>query len=293
MNSWMKSIPDNFLICDINLPGTHDSCSKKVQFSYFSKCQSLSIFEQLNIGIRFIDVRVEKTGNKLKTVHGIADCYKPGERKASLMLEDVIADCKAFLKTNPTESVFFCLKRDDGGSSEEAFEAFFDNYLHNDGFWYTENRIPSMGEVRGKIVLFNRCCAEAENSKYTDFNCGINLSGWPDLPKNSEKMVSIVPIPRRQGKATETYHLQDMYKLSPKKKWAKAVAPLLESPPEAKGFLFNFLTAADLIHSPKKYAKYINKRYLKTNLSPLTKYGWLIFDFPTEKMCRKIILTNF
>ncbi|MBO5066456.1 MAG: phosphatidylinositol-specific phospholipase C domain-containing protein [Clostridia bacterium] len=293
MNDWMQNIPDSFMICDINLPGTHDSCSKKVQFSYFSKCQCMSIFEQLNIGVRFIDVRVEKTGNRLKTVHGIADCYKPGERKNNLMLEDVIADCKAFLKANPTESVFFCLKRDDGGSSEDAFEAFFDNYLQNDDFWYTENRVPSMGEVRGKIVLLNRCCAEAENEKYTDFNCGINLSGWPDLPKSAEKTVAVVPIPRRNGKSTEAYLLQDMYKLSPKKKWAKAVKPLLENPPEAKGFFFNFLTAADFIHSPKKYAKYINKRYLKTDLSALTKYGWLIFDFPTEKMCRKIILTNF
>ena len=293
MNDWMNSIPDDFLISDINLPGTHDSCSKKVQFSYFSKCQNMSIYEQLNIGVRFIDVRVEKDGNRLKTVHGIADCYKPGEKKANLMLEDVIKDCKAFLKANPTESVFFCLKRDDGGSSQEAFEAFFDYYLTHDDFWYTENRIPFMGEVRGKIVLFNRCCAEAENDKYTDFNCGINLSGWPDLPKNAEKTMVQVPIPKRDGKASEAYYLQDMYKLSPKKKWTKAIRPALENPPRTDGFIFNFLTAADFIHSPKKYAKYINKRYLKTELEPLTKYGWLIFDFPTEKMCRKIILTNF
>ena len=85
MNDWMANIPDNFRICDINLPGTHDSCSKKVQFSYFSKCQNLSVFEQLNIGVRFIDIRVEKTGDKLKTVHGISDCYKPGERKNNLI----------------------------------------------------------------------------------------------------------------------------------------------------------------------------------------------------------------
>ena len=129
--------------------------------------------------------------------------------------------------------------------------------------------------------------------KYNDFNCGINFSGWPNIPKKAEKTLVSTPIPRRQGKTTEVYHLQDAYKLSPKKKWAKAVKPLLESPPRADGFLLNFLTAADFVHSPKQYARYINKRYLKTDLSPLTKYGWLIFDFPTEKMCRKIILTNF
>ena len=293
MNSWMKNIPDDFLLSDINLPGSHDSCSKKVQFSYFSKCHDLSIFEQLNIGIRFLDVRLEKTGDKLKTVHGIANCYKPAKEKEILLLDDVIYDCKAFLKANPSETVIVCIKRDNGVSSEETFDIFYKNYLKNDPVWYKENRIPTLCEVRGKLVLVNRCYVDDDREFFTDNDTGLNLSGWPHQPSFVDNGYSVVPIPRRDGKPSEKYFVQDMYKLSPKKKWENAVLPMLQHPPQEAGIIFNFFSATGVFFSPRKCSKYIYRRFLKNDLAPFKKYGWLILDFPTEKICRKIILTNF
>lgn len=293
MNSWMKNIPDDFLLSEINLPGSHDSCSKKVQFSYFSKCHDLSIFEQLNIGVRFLDIRLEKTGNKLKTVHGIADCYNSAKGKEPLLLEDVLYDCKAFLKANPSETVIISIKRDHGASSEETFNVFYENYLKDDPVWYTQNRIPNLYEVRGKLVLVNRCCVDNDDGIFTDTNAGLNFSGWPDQSKPVNEGHSVVPIPRRDGKTTEKYFLQDMYKLSPKMKWEKAVLPMLDNPPDEPGIIFNFFSATGVIRNPRKYSKYIYKRFLKYDLKSFRKYGWLILDFPTEKICRKIILSNF
>ena len=292
INDWMKNIPDDYLICDINLPGSHDSCTKKVQFNYFSKCHKLSIYEQLNAGIRFLDVRVEKTGNKLRAVHGIAKCYKPGSGKKPLYLDDVLRDCKTFLKGNPSEAIFLCIKRDNGASSEETFDTFFDNYL-NDDIWYKQNRIPSLGEVRGKIVLINRCCVDNEDGFYSDNDTGINFSGWPHQPKMIPEGFSVVPIPRRDGNTREKYLVQDMYKLSPRQKWEYGILPLLENPTSEEGFLFNFFSGVSAAYAPRRYARYILKRFLKYELVPLKKYGWIIMDFPDEKVCRKIILTNF
>lgn len=289
----MKNVPEDFLLSEINIPGSHDSCTKNVQFSYISKCQELSIFEQLNIGIRFLDIRVEKVNNSLKTVHGIADCYKYSKGKETLFLDDVINDCKAFLKNNPSETIIVCIKRDAGVSSEETFNIFFENYLKNDLDWYTENRVPTLGEVRGKLVFANRCLADIENDIYTDYNTGLNFSGWPDHSKPVKSGYSVVPLPRRNGKTFEKYVLQDMYKLPPKKKWNNAILPLLENPPKEKSIILNFFSASNFIHNPRKNARYVYKRFLKYNLTSFKKYGWLILDFPTEKICRKIILTNF
>ena len=293
LNNWMKNLADEITISEINLPGTHNSCTKKVQFSYLSKCHDLSIYEQLNIGVRYLDIRVEIYGDKLKTVHSITDCYTTHGKKKKLLLDYVLEDCKKFLKENPTETIILCVKRDDGPSSEETFDLFYNNYLKDEPLWFTENRIPFLGEVRGKMVLFNRCHVDFKNENYTDQNTGLRLSNWPDLPKNSEICYSEVPVYKQDKTYDETYIVQDMYKLSPKEKWHKAVLPLVINPPQEESLFLNYFSAANFILSPRIYAKYILKNFQKIPLQKHKKYGWLILDFPTKKLCENIISTNF
>lgn len=293
MKKWMEKLADDIKISEINLPGTHNSCTKKVQFSYLSKCHNLSIYDQLNIGVRYLDIRVEKSSDKLKTVHSIADCYTTHGKKKKLLLDYVLDDCKKFLKENPTETIILCIKRDDGVSSEETFDLFYENYLKNDPLWFTENRVPRLGEVRGKLVFFNRCHVDFNNKNYTDKNTGLRLSNWPDLPKNSEICYSEVPVYKQDKTYDETYIVQDMYKLYPKEKWHKAVLPLVEKPFEKEGLFLNYFSAANFIYSPKIYANYILKKFEKITLESNKKYGWLIFDFPTKSLCEKVISTNF
>ncbi len=293
LNNWMKDLSDDLKISRINLPGTHNSCTKRVQFSYLSKCHDLSIYEQLNIGVRFLDIRIELTGDKLKTVHSIADCYTPGGKRKKLLLDYVLEDCKRFLKENPSEAIVLCVKRDDGASSEKSFDIFYDQYLKNDTLWFSENRLPTLGEVRGKMVLFNRCGVDFTNKTYTDSNTGLRLSNWPDLPKNAEICHSEAPIYNQDKSFDEAYILQDMYKLFPKEKWYRAVLPLLENPPQGDCLFINYFTAANFFNSPRQYARFILKKFKKFPLKSQTKYGWLIFDFPTREICEKVISTNF
>lgn len=293
MNNWMKNIGDNLKISEINLPGTHNSCTKKVQFGILSKCHNLTITEQLNIGVRFLDVRVEVFHNKLKTVHSITDCYNPHAFGQKLLLDNVIDDCKSFLELNPDETIIVCIKRDDGVSSSETFDVLFESYIKNDPVWYKENRIPLLGEVRGRLVLANRCGYDSQNEKYNDSNTGINLSDWPDLPRNSETTLSSVSLNRYDGKEREMLFLQDMYKLPPSEKWQRAVLPLLQAPPQNEGLLLNFFSAAALPATPRKYTHLIHKNFENFGLKASVKYGWLIFDFPTKSICKKVIDTNF
>ena len=292
MNDWMKNIPDETFLSEINIPGTHDSATRFCQYSYFSRCQELSIFEQLNIGVRFLDLRVEKNGDKLQLVHAAAKCFKTASHQGLLLLEDVLSDCRAFLKANPSEALIISIKCDHGDTSENTFDTLFQHYLNED-FWYKENRIPQLFEVRGKAVLFNRFSIDTSNQKYNDYNTGLNFSGWPDQGKYIGKTHLVSVMLRRDGKESEPVFIQDWYKLSPKKKWNYAVLPTLQNPPCKYGVLLSFFSCGSLLHNPKKSAKYISKKFLKYNLIPLQKYGWMLLDFPTEKTCRKIVITNF
>lgn len=292
MKNWMKNIPDETFLSEINMPGTHNSATRFVQFPYFSRCQSTSVFEQLCMGVRFLDLRVEKNGNSLRLVHAAAKCRKTSSDKDFLLLDDVFSECEIFLKANPTETVIISIKCDHGDTSESTFDTLFANYL-NGKIWYKENRIPQLYEVRGKAVLFNRFTIDIGSEIYNDSNTGLNFSGWLDQGKYSGKTHLTSVMVRRDEKQGEAVYIQDWYKLSPKEKWQKAVLPTLINPPCKYGVFISFFSCGNIFHNPKRCAKYINKRFIKTELDPMKKYGWLLFDFATEKICRKVIITNF
>lgn len=294
MNSWMKNLCDNTLISEINLPGTHNSATMFADFSFLSKCQNTSISEQLNSGIRFLDIRVEKDGEELKLVHGIADCKNPINKRESLYIDEVIADCNSFLSSNTSETILFCLNRDDGASAEETFDLFFNGCFSNDPLWYKENRIPTLKEVRGKIVLLNRCNIDKNNENYTDLNTGINLSNWVYQKDDIKKIYESSELLGRDGTLTgESFSVQDLYGLSPQKKWDLAIAPFIKNPGEARGILISFFSCTNILNTPKKSAKYINKKLSDISLEKAKKYGWIIMDYPTEKFIKEIINSNF
>ena len=293
MKKWMAFLPDTIRLSEINIPGTHDSCAFRVQFPFFSRCQTSTVTEQLNSGIRFLDIRVEKTDKKLKLVHNIADCKNPEKTNESLYLDDVIYACKHFLSENPTEVILLSYKRDDGANQEETFDTFFENYLKNDRIWYTENRIPSLKESRGKIVLLNRDNINPNNPEYTDFNTGVNLSTWVYQKENTERIYEAAELLGRDGALTgKTFTVQDLYGLTPQKKWHSAVLPFIKTPPETDDILITFFSCGSLLYNPKRSAKYINKKLKDITLRKAKKYGWIILDYPTERFIKEIINSN-
>lgn len=294
MKDWLKKLSDLLLISEINIPGTHDSCTFKVQFPLLAKCQSKTITQQLNSGVRFLDIRVEKDGERLKLVHDIANCKSPSNTKKNLYLEDIINDCKNFLLENPSETILLSYKRDDGANQEETFDVFFENYLNKDAIWYKENRVPALKEVRGKIVLLNRDNIDKSNEKYTDLNTGINLSTWIYQKENVERIYETAELLSRNESITgKTFTVQDLYGLTPQKKWSLTVLPFIKNPPETDDILITFFSCGSPFYNPKRSAKYINKKLTKVNLEKGKKYGWIILDYPTENFTKEIIDSNF
>jgi len=77
--SWMRDIPDEKKLSDIIIPGVHNAAASRLPLSLFARCQSYSIYDLLNAGYRYLDIRAgidDKTGEKgLFLYHNFIRCY--------------------------------------------------------------------------------------------------------------------------------------------------------------------------------------------------------------------------
>lgn len=55
---------------EMSIPGTHDSSARTNYFSYADKCQTWSITEQLDHGVRFLDLRLNYNNESSRDAHG-------------------------------------------------------------------------------------------------------------------------------------------------------------------------------------------------------------------------------
>lgn len=287
--NWMSAIRDDASIADLSIPGTHDSAAQYVAFGIKSRCQSKNIPEQLNCGARFFDIRLERDGEKLKLVHSIIDCRKgSGFGAPKLYFDDVIAECISFLKNNPKECVFFFIKEDNG--SYDKFNSLVMKYINeNRDMWYTQNSIPNLGEVRGKIVLLNRF----SGSKATlgDSDGGVNLTNFPDQGDNSGSYQAVALKQFGSDREYSVYTVQDRYKYSKADKWEKAVKITLDTPKADGALKICFLSTAAGI-SPEVNAKYVNNCFMQYKMDSSTSYGVVLFDFINASLAEKIYSCN-
>jgi 1-phosphatidylinositol phosphodiesterase len=165
--SWMQSLPDTYLLSQLSVPGSHDAGARFEPVAGTAKCQSLTIADQLNAGIRFLDIRCRHIDNAFAIHHG--SIYQ------NLNFDDVINACVTFLTSNPGECIIMCVKEEyDPSNNTRSFEQTFDSYTQkNPSRWYLGASIPSLGSVRGKIVLLRRFGA-------TTTPKGIAATNWAD-----------------------------------------------------------------------------------------------------------------
>lgn len=288
--NWMSAIGDKTPITAINMSGTHDSATQFVTAGPIARTQSLSIYDQLKIGVRYLDIRLEKTDNDFIAVHGIADCkVDDGVFAKNLTAGKIIEYCSKFLKENPTETILFQLKEDDGEAGLSFFTAFYDMYIKNNtDLWYTENRIPTMGEVRGKIVLLR--VVGADTTVFNDKNSGINFNTYPYIGNQEQYDYRRCDINKLDGTKYASMYVQDSYKLEGDKKWT-AIKDFLDSDLNANDFNI-CLTSCTNRSTPKTNAKDINKRFMDYKLEKGRTYGIIVNDFIDEALCEKTILSN-
>jgi len=202
-NSTVVPAINNFITDDVEktLPGLRALVTSKVSealksFSFNSfnyeklvnlivQTQTLSLADQLDAGIRALDIRVQEANDKLRCVHG-------EEPLGTLDFgPDVLQVATKFLADHPSETIVMSVAIDKAGSNntksvEQVFHDYetqinpltglqYRDYIWQptwtavpdaDGKWhYNTTRVPAnLGEARGKIIITQNLWPDAYNS---------------------------------------------------------------------------------------------------------------------------------
>lgn len=158
---WMGQLPDDTPLTQLSVPGTHDTMAyddiwKVLSWGGIGQCQSVSLSKQLKGGIRALDIRCRHFHNKFPIHHD--------KIYLNAHFDDVMDDCVAFLDAHPSETIFMRIadeyKKKKPAYNTRSFQATLLAYLNKyppERIWETDDwgRLPSLGEVRGKIVIFD------------------------------------------------------------------------------------------------------------------------------------------
>lgn len=178
---WMKYVDDNKFLDDLSIPGTHDSGTCSVDNdtepqSSQVKCQQDYIPTQLLEGIRYFDIRLGK-GDDPGIDHGIFYLLKKDGNY--LHLSDVIGYFKTFLNENPSEALIMLASRGNDEATDESITTAFAKVMaDNPNLFYTSSHVPTLGKVRGKIVLLRRF--RLAGNSVSSHTWGLDLTQWDD-----------------------------------------------------------------------------------------------------------------
>lgn len=181
---WMKYVDNNKFLDELSIPGTHDSGTCSVDNdtepqSSQAKCQQDYIPTQLLEGVRYFDIRLGKNDENGDPGIDHGACYLLKKDGNFMHLSDVIGYFNTFLSENPTEALIMLVSRgNDEVTDESLTTALGKVFDENPDLFYTSSRIPTLGEVRGKIVLLRRF-GLAGNS-VSSHTWGLDLTQWDD-----------------------------------------------------------------------------------------------------------------
>ncbi|KAM5542633.1 hypothetical protein V8D89_003594 [Ganoderma adspersum] len=177
--SFLSEMPDSLPLSSLVLPGTHDTLA--LYGWPFAQCQSPSttLDVQLAAGIRVIDVRLAVVDGVLVAYHDIWPQRTP--------FQQMLSTLQAFL-TAPTtsrETVVMSIKQEDYKTTPllTFSQSVHDEIMNGPGgfaMWFLENRIPLLGEVRGKVVMLSRFGGDGSVWENGLEGLGIHPTAWPD-----------------------------------------------------------------------------------------------------------------
>ena len=251
---WMKSLDNNTSLREVNMPGSHDTMALYSIADFAGQCQSLSLKEQLNLGVRFLDIRLKEDHNKLKAVHGFID------QKVSFA--SITKTIESFLKDHSDEFIIMSIKEEANPSnSNEPFEECLKGYLEND-IYLKDTTLPSkVGDVRGKVLLLSR---------YADSTIGIpSYNGWADSASFT--------LPN-------DIYVQDTYQITSAEQKQEEIVKCFNETGHA--LKINFLSAYRTDTFPPSYAvsaaKDINP-WVNKEISKYDDRGIVLYDFISEE----------
>lgn len=265
--AWMSRLEDSRDVNTLAIPGTHDSGATHSIADLSGKCQSLSIGEQLKLGVRFFDIRLQLKNNELVIVHSFVD--------QATDFSDVLDEMNEFLDANPGEFLIVSIKQDaDPSGSNVDFTETLEKMLRDCDRVSESTALPKkVGEARGKIHIISR---------YSGSTLGYPAhSGWAD--STSFELGEL--------------YVQDKYQVDDADtKIANIEMALIVGVTKEYSLVLNFASCYYPDAFPPTYAglpAHTINGWLIRNLPKRQVCGVLLCDFMTEELCETIIGRNF
>ncbi|MGH7489001.1 MAG: phosphatidylinositol-specific phospholipase C domain-containing protein, partial [bacterium] len=153
-----------------SIPGSHESCARH---GTGSVCQALSITQQLNSGIRFLDIRCKYVSDDDASIFFPIHHYNFYQ---DITFAQVQQECVDFLSVHNQEVILMNVQQEEHLKGVDAhysvpglqFEEKFIDLFASD-YWQTPEDIPTLDQVRGKIVLIRTLHTTGANT----------FKGWP------------------------------------------------------------------------------------------------------------------
>lgn len=263
-SDWMRKLPDKTPLQKISLPGTHNTVALHEPFPGVAACQNLKLAEQLDSGVRYLDLRCRHLNDKLHLYHGIINQH--------LTFTDALVTIEAHLKKHPSETIILSITEERRAKENtRPFLATLKTHLNANNCWLKDT-LPSLGQARGKMILLRRF---RTNEKF-----GIPATNWKSNTGHSTKLLHI----------QDHFHPADI-----DQKW-RAIEKTFKIKPSKK-LLLNFTSGyvdSSFAISITKLSTPINKK-LTTYLSTAKKrpHGIIITDFITPEIAQAILSLNF
>lgn len=263
---WMSYIHDDTKISDISIPGTHDSGATHSIFDVSGKCQDLSIKQQLRVGVRFFDLRLQLVNDEFKIVHSFV--------KQNLSFKKVMKDLSNFINENNSEFIIISLKKE---ASDKNSTLDFKDKLTSDLNEYKDvisfdKELPEyINDARGKIYIFDRY----------GLDYGIPLSNWSDDTSFE----------------VNNYYVQDYYCISDLKEKQEDIIKAIDYKNSNDNIVINFTSCYLDYGFPPTYAgssaNKINPWFYEYINESNMKLGIVVMDFMTIDLAKAIYMRNY
>ncbi|KAI9050914.1 hypothetical protein LZ554_005026 [Drepanopeziza brunnea f. sp. 'monogermtubi'] len=185
LESWMGTLRDETPLSALSIPGTHNSPTHHTALPSV-RCQAVSVKEQLENGVRFLDIRVQpqNPGDPSKDGLILVHSAFPVSLTGNKYFRDLLNAVHSFLDAHPSETVIISLKREGTGNStdQQLSKILHTHYVSNDASrWFVENRIPTLAESRRKVVLIRRFAIDDSlKGEQGGKGWAIDAESWPD-----------------------------------------------------------------------------------------------------------------
>jgi 1-phosphatidylinositol phosphodiesterase len=263
---WMSLLDDNTLLSQISIPGTHDSAAAIGR--PLCDTQNWNLLDQLRSGIRYLDIRCRPVDKYFNIHHGVCFLHQ--------RFDDVLRVVSGFLSNHAREIIIMRVSNAFRPSHDAiSFEKIWNNYMEDPtyGNLFVPNLsgIPTLGDVRGRIIVVSNELGPRPNYGYQFFG----------------------------GSFTS---IQDEFELDSDEKVAEKVELVftqMENAPLQPGRLtFNHLSGTglpDLRFTPEDVAVATNNAaHDLIGFGDLKRaVGILIADYPGEGLISRILLSNF